>query len=130
MAKNPFEVAAFEKVIKIINETLCKQDCYVSPDGNVYKREGDTYTVLTTIDIFLGMFLSPGCCNDLLMPSIFADYGTKLKGLLISPFQRLVHNRYPKTYMPDNIELQCLAKTARKEIKNISKITAKIQICS
>ena len=127
MAKSGSEMAAFEKLIHVVNSTLCQTNTFVSPDGNIYKKNGDTYTILTTIDIFIGMFLSPGRCQSLLMASIFADYGVKLKGLLMSPFQRLIHNRYPKVYMPDNHDLQCLAKVARHEIKEVDSF--KIDIC-
>lgn len=121
------DVSIFERIICLINEILEKNNCYVSPDGNVYKRHGDTYTVLTTIDIFIGMMLVPGCDCNFLVALAIAENGAKLKGLLMSPFQRLIHNRYPKIYQPENEDLQKLAKTARCEVKKIHSL--KIELC-
>lgn len=114
---DPLELALFDKIICLINKTLDETDNYVSPDGNIYHREGDTYTVLTTIQIFLGMFLVRGDhCSSVIAAGV-AKYGTDLVSLLKQPFQTLVKNKYPKTYQPDNSVLQETARVAACQVK-------------
>lgn len=121
--------ARFRKIICLINHVLKETNCYVSPDGNIYQRDGDTYTVLTTIDIFIGMFVVPGCNCSFSIAQAIADNASKLSVLLTSPFQRIVHNRYPMIYMKDNDDLQRLAKEVRCSVKKAKSLTIKVSLC-
>ena len=123
------DIACFRKIICLINQVLKATNCYVSPDGNVYQRTGDVYTVLTTVSIFVGMFLVPGCNCSLAIAGGIADNATKLGAILTSPFQRLIHNRYPMVYMKDNVDLQRLVRTTRCKVKGAKTLDIRVSLC-
>ena len=119
--------AKFKFIIDLINDILKSNKARVSYDGNIYqKNEDGQYVPITTIDIFLGMFLVKGHCGSLFIAEEIGCNIGRLKSLLQSPFQCLVR-KYPKVYKPKNSSLQELALTVCKKVTSANCI--KFEIC-